>query len=179
MIELRTERLLLRPVAADDLEVIAAFSADERVMAHLGGPASPEKIAVWMEMQLAHWRTHRFGRFVIEREGLFVGLVGLSRTDFDAGIVPAVEIAWRLVFDPWGHGYVTEGARAVIADGFGRIGLGELVGVTTTANLRSRRVMERLAMNFSPSETFDHPLVPEGDPLRQHVVYRLAHVTRA
>jgi hypothetical protein len=34
--------------------------------------------------------------------------------------------------------------------------------------------MDRLGMVFSPSDTFEHPRVPEGDPLRTHVVYRLA-----
>jgi len=33
--------------------------------------------------------------------------------------------------------------------------------------------MERLGMTRDPSEDFDHPAVPEGHPLRRHVLYRL------
>jgi hypothetical protein len=33
--------------------------------------------------------------------------------------------------------------------------------------------MDRLGMSFSPGETFEHRLVPVGDPHRTHVVYRL------
>jgi len=31
-----------------------------------------------------------------------------------------------------------------------------------------------LGMTHSPAEDFDHPSLPEGDPLRRHVLYRLA-----
>ena len=161
-------------MSAEDLGAIVALGADERVMAPLGGTLPPEKSAGWMEAQLRHWQVFGFGRFVLERDDLFVGLVGLSRTDFDAGVVPAIEVAWRLVFDHWGKGYATEGARPVVRDGFERVGLSEIVGVTTPGNVASRRVMDRLGMVWSPRETFDHPRLPEGDPLRQHVVYRLS-----
>jgi len=38
---------------------------------------------------------------------------------------------------------------------------------------RSRRVMEKLGMTYNPTDDFEHPLVPEGHPLRRHVLYRL------
>jgi hypothetical protein len=33
--------------------------------------------------------------------------------------------------------------------------------------------MERLGMRYDPARDFDHPQVPEGDPLRPHVLYEL------
>ena len=45
---------------------------------------------------------------------------------------------------------------------------------TVPANFRSRRVMERLGMTHDPADDFDHPGIPEGHPLRRHVLYRLA-----
>jgi hypothetical protein len=33
--------------------------------------------------------------------------------------------------------------------------------------------MERLGMRRDPAEDFDHPELPEGHPLRPHVLYRL------
>jgi RimJ/RimL family protein N-acetyltransferase len=173
MITLQTKRLQLRPVTSADLDAVVALGADARVMSFLGGVMSLERCVAWMEVQLAHWRDHAFGRFMVERDGVFVGLAGLSRTDFDAGITPAIEVAWRFAFDHWGNGYATEAARCVIDDGFQRVGLREIVGVTATINARSRRVMDRLGMIHSPADTFDHPQLPVGDPLREHVVYRL------
>jgi RimJ/RimL family protein N-acetyltransferase len=171
--EIFTERLRLRPVRSDDLDVFTALGADERVMAPFGGAVSRARTAEWLERMLEHWRAHGFGRFYVERAGTFVGAVGLWRSDFDAGIVPGIEVAWRLAFDHWGNGYATEAARAVIGDGFGRLDLDSIVAVTTPGNVRSRRVMDRLGMTLSPGETFEHRLLPEGDPLRTHVVYRL------
>jgi RimJ/RimL family protein N-acetyltransferase len=174
MIELETARLALRPVAAGDLALALALGADARVMASLGGTQSAEQCQAWLARQLEHWRTHAFGRFHVSANNRFVGFVGLSRHDFERGIVPGVEVAWRLAFDEWGKGYATEAARAAIAHGFQTLGLTEIIAVTNRDNARSRRVMERLGMHFVPEQTFEHPLLPAGDPLRSHVVYRLS-----
>ncbi len=65
--------------------------------------------------------------------------------------------------------------RAAIDDGFGRLGLEEIVAFTVPANRASRRVMEKLGMTHDPAEDFDfaHPQLPPGHPLRRHVLYRL------
>lgn len=138
----------------------------------LGGAMSRDATQRWLERLVVHWEKHGYGRFLVSRDSAFIGVVGLSRADLDAGIVPGVEIAWRLVFDDWGHGYATEAAGAVLVDGFERVGLHDIVGVTTPDNERSRRIMDRVGMVFSPGETFEHPRLPEGDPRRMHVVYR-------
>jgi hypothetical protein len=88
---------------------------------------------------------HGFGRYVVRCGEEFVGVVGLSRADFDAGLLPGVE----------------------------RLGLGEIIAATTPGNARSLRVMERLGMVHSPEDCFDHRRVPDDDPLRHHVVHRL------
>lgn len=82
------------------------------------------------------------------------------------------EIAWRLARAYWGRGYATEAAPAALDYGFGELGLTEIVAVTVPANLRSRRVMERLGMTGDPADDYDHPALPEG-PLKRHVLYRL------
>jgi RimJ/RimL family protein N-acetyltransferase len=173
--ELVTARLHLRPVQTTDRAAVVSLSADPRVMQWLGGVQTAEQARSWLDRQLAHWEQHGFGRFLVACDGAFVGFAGLSRLEFDLGIVPGVEIAWRLAHEHWGRGYATEAARAVLDDGFGRLGLADIVAVTTPGNMRSRRVMERLGMVYSPGETFEHPRVPEGDPNRTHVVYRLSN----
>ena len=57
--------------------------------------------------------------------------------------------------------------------GFDQGGLREIVAFTTTVNTRSQSVMQRLGMVRDVDGDFDHPLLPEGSPLRRHVLYRM------
>ena len=103
----------------------------------------------------------------------FVGMVGLHRVRAELPFAPAVEVEWRLHPDHWGHGYATEAAAASLRFGFEEAGLAEIVAFTTTLNTRSQSVMERIGMVRDPVADFDHPRVPEGSPLRRHVLYRV------
>src|SRR5262249_31823228 len=90
---------------------------------------------------------------------------------------PCVEIGWRLAAEYWNRGYATEGARAALDFGFKILQLEEVVSFTVPGNIRSQRVMEKIGMTHSPSDDFDHPLLPEGHPLRRHVLYRIGRRT--
>jgi RimJ/RimL family protein N-acetyltransferase len=100
-------------------------------------------------------------------------MIGLHRVNASLPFAPAVEIAWRLHPDWWGHGYATEGAVASLQQGFTVGGLPEIVAITTTVNVRSQAVMERIGMTRVLDGDFDHPSVPVGSPLRRHVLYRI------
>lgn len=91
----------------------------------------------------------------------------------EAHFTPAVEIGWRLARAAWGEGYATEAARASLAFGFEEIGLDQIVSFASAGNMRSRAVMERVGMTRNPDDDFDHPGLPDADPLRRHVLYRI------
>jgi len=167
---LRTPRLLLREWRDEDAAPFAAMSADPEVLRYLAAPD-----AVWIARTRAHFAEHGFGQFVVELPGeaSFIGVVGLNNVRWDLAFTPAVEAAWRLMPTYWGKGYALEAARAAVDDGFGRLGLGEIVAYTAVGNRASRRVMERLGMTRDPAEDFDHPSRSEDDPLRRCVLYRL------
>jgi RimJ/RimL family protein N-acetyltransferase len=59
-----------------------------------------------------------------------------------------------------------------LGQAFGALALSEVVSFTSVVNFRSRGVMERLGMRRDPVDDFDHPRLPEGHPLRPHVLYR-------
>ena len=103
----------------------------------------------------------------------FIGFVGLEIPTADLPFSPCVEIGWRLAFEYWGKGYATEAAKAALKVGFDRLELPEIVSFTATINHRSSAVMERLGMNREP-ETFEHPNLTVGHPLREHYLYRLS-----
>lgn len=174
---LRSARLLLRQWRDDDVAAFAEFSADPAVMQYLVPFADRAAMDAWVMAARKHWQTHGFGPWVVELPGeaSFIGAVGLNNLRFALPFAPAVEAAWRLSPGYWGQGYAYEAARAAIDDGFGRLGLNEIVGFTVPANRASRRVMEKLGMTRDPAEDFDfeHPRLPPGHPLRRHVLYRL------
>ncbi len=173
---LQTPRLILREWRDSDLEPLAANSADPEVMALLMGPIDRAASDAFAARCRDHFATHGFGLWALEAPGQagFIGLAGLMIVPFAAPFTPAVEIGWRLARPFWGQGYATEAATAALEDGFGRLGLSEIVAYTTPANHRSRAVMARLGMSRDPDEDFDHPRVPETHPLRRHVLYRLS-----
>jgi RimJ/RimL family protein N-acetyltransferase len=170
-----TERLLLRRWRDSDRVPFQAMNADPRVMEFFPALLSPEESDALVDRAQAHFDLRGFGPFAVEllENQFFLGFIGLSIPNFDAPFMPAVEIGWRLAFDCWGRGLATEGAHAVIRYAFEDLGLDNLVSFTAPENLRSRRVMEKLGMTHDPRDDFDHPRLPEGHPIRRHVLYRL------
>ena len=122
----------------------------------------------------AHFHRHGFTFFAVERRdtGEYIGFAGAAAVPFEAHFTPCVEIGWRLAFEHWGNGFATEAARAILRYCHETLNLSEVVAFTVPANVRSRRVMEKSGMTYDPSEDFDHPNLPEGNPLRRHVLYR-------
>ena len=174
---LHTARLLLRQWRDEDAAAFAELSADPAVMRYLVPFVDRAAMDAWVTAARTHWEDHGFGPWVVELPGEapFIGVVGLSNLRFALPFAPAIEAAWRLAHRYWGQGYAYEAARAAIDDGFGQLGLEEIVAFTVPANLASRRVMEKLGMTRDPAEDFDfeHPRLQPGHPLRRHVLYRL------
>ncbi len=170
-----TKRLKLRDWREDDLEPLAAMNADPRVMEYFFGLADRQQTQAMFDRLCEQHREHGFGCQVVEIPGVaeFAGFVGLGFPRFETGFTPCIEIAWRLAFEFWGQGYATEGAGAIIQYGFQELKLEEIVAMTVEQNLRSRRVMDKLGMQYCPDGDFIHPLAPPGHPCARHVLYRI------
>jgi ribosomal-protein-alanine N-acetyltransferase len=174
--ELRTDRLLLRGWRDSDRAPFAALNADPEVREHFpGGAMTRAESDALVDRFLVRWKDEGHAPWAVERldDGTFLGFIGLLSIHFEAQFTPAVEVGWRLARSAWGHGYATEGGRASLRWGFENLGLDEIVSFTTPGNVRSRAVMDRLEMTHDAAGDFDHPLIPEGHPLRRHVLYRL------
>ena len=173
---IQTPRLLLRPWRDDDHAPFAALNADPVVMEFFPSTLDRTESDAAVGRIREHFAARGFGLWAVEVPGTadFIGFVGLAVPRFEAHFTPCVEIGWRLAREHWGRGYATEAARAAIRFGFEELALGEIVSFTVPANVRSRAVMERIGMTRSPADDFDHPALPEGHPLRRHVLYRLS-----
>ena len=172
-LEIETPRLVLRQWRAADREPFPALNQDSRVTEYLLPLSAPDSdaLADWLAAGIDE---HGWGFWAVEAPGVapFIGFVGIKPLTPVLPFAPGVEIGWRLAQRYWGKGYASEGAQAALRAGFEQVGLEEIVAFTATGNLRSRAVMDRLGMKADPQE-FDHPAVPEGHPLRRHVLYRI------
>jgi len=173
---LRTDRLVLREWRDSDLEAFAALNADPAVMRHFPALLSREESDAGAGRIRAAFDRQGWGFWAVDLPGeaAFIGFVGIGSPRFEAHFTPCVEIGWRLAAAYWGHGYATEGARAALGFGFEVLGLDEIVAMTVPGNRASRRVMEKLGMQYDPAGDFDHPLIEPGHMLRRHVLYRIA-----
>ena len=166
--ELRTDRLLLRRGREEDRAPFAAMNADPVVMEHFPAPLTQEQSDALVDRIEAHFDEHGYGLWALEADGAFVGFTGLVWQTYEASFTPALEVGWRLARSAWGHGFAAEAGGAALARGLETVT--SVVSATAVSNVRSQRVMQRLGMRHELE--FDHPRVPEGHPVRPHVLYR-------
>jgi RimJ/RimL family protein N-acetyltransferase len=161
-----TDRLLLRTFRIADLPAYAALNAHPEVVRYLGGqPLSrqhSDEIAEWAQ---ECWETERVGLLAVERrtDGAFLGMCGLHHQE---SYPDDLEVAWRLGFEQWGHGYATEAATAWLDYAFTTLGAPRVISMADIdpPNERSIAVMRRLGL------TFDHEAEVLDDGLAFSVV---------
>lgn len=173
--EIHTQRLLLRQWRPSDFPTFARMGADAEVMRYF--PHTLDEDASRALAQRCHdliaQRGWGFWAAQEKSSGAFIGFIGLHVPAAQLPFSPCVEVGWRLARPFWGQGLATEGARAALAFGFDALQLAEIVAFTALANARSEAVMQRLGMRRD-ALTFQHPALPEGHPLREHCLYRMA-----
>jgi len=141
---LTTARLVLRPLAAGDLDHHHRLFSDPRVVRYLyDSLMSREEAAASLERRVGsafpaegEWRN-----LAVEFDGEFVGEVGLCRTSI---VHRQGEVGY--VFDPrWsGRGLATEATARMVSFGFDALGLHRIAGRLDARNRASARVLERL-----------------------------------
>ena len=173
---IETERLLLRPWRTEDREPFAALNADPTVMEHFPATMTRAESDQMVDVvtEILSEKGRGFWATEIKATGQFIGFIGLGSPRWETSFTPCVEIGWRLARHAWGHGYAPEGARAVLSFGFQNIELpnDEIVSFTTEANMKSRRVMEKIGLVRDVTRDFDHPNLPEWSG-RHHVLYAM------
>ncbi len=147
MTELRTERLLLRPLEQTDAEACVAMRYHPEVVKWL--PAEPGT-----PMDNVRFTIDRFGEFWRERGyapwGIFLGnrLIGHGGLNFLTAF-SATEVIWALHPNFWGEGYATEMGRAALGFGFETLRLPLIFAITRPDNIASQAVMKRLGLSYT------------------------------
>jgi RimJ/RimL family protein N-acetyltransferase len=171
---LETARLQLRQWQPQDYPPFAAMGADPDVMAYFPHLLTPEQSNAMADNIRKKLTDQGWGFWAVEikASGDFAGFVGLNQPQYPLSCSPCVEVGWRLAKAYWGQGYATEAGHAALEFAFNTLNLTEVVSFTSVLNLRSQAVMRRLGMQ-DVRQNFEHPLVPEGDRLREHVLYKI------
>jgi RimJ/RimL family protein N-acetyltransferase len=172
-----TPRLILRPWEDPDRVDFAAINADPEVRRYYyPSVLTAAETSDVIDATIVELAECGFGFVAVERkaDGALVGGAGLSRTAPEVPGAYPVEIGWILGRAFWRQGYATEIGTACLVAAWSRFGLAEVIGYTSVINTPSRRAMERLGMRQVPGGDFDDVTVPPGNPLRPHVLYRIA-----
>jgi RimJ/RimL family protein N-acetyltransferase len=139
---IETERLILRPPLAEDLDGWAELMGDAQAARFIGG--LQPRAGAWRSLaaMAGSWALHGFGMFsVIEKEsGRWIGRLGPWQPEG----WPGREIAWGLLRSAWGKGYATEGAAAAADWALSVLGWDAFIHCIDPANAASARVAERL-----------------------------------
>ncbi|MEV6209343.1 GNAT family N-acetyltransferase [Kitasatospora sp. NPDC051914] len=142
---LTTPRLRLRPLTEADTDWWVRLHADDEVGRFVGA-YSKEQAATRLRDIQQQWAERGHGLCAVELadSGETIGRCGLNWWEqFDE-----TEIGWTFARDHWGHGYATEAARAVLAWGFGTLGLAQITAMIHHGNTASTAVARRLG--FAP-----------------------------
>ena len=175
---IETARLQLRTFKTSDVDAMTLINQDPKVMKYFPAVGDRAQTMKLIERIMTHQEKFGYSLYAVEIKSTakmigFVGLLYRTQVDFDTHFVPSVEIGWRLSSQHWNQGYATEAAFAVLHYAFKQLNLNEVVSFTVPQNLASRRVMEKIGLKHYPDQSFDHPHLKEGHPLRPHVLYRI------
>ncbi|MGW4077882.1 GNAT family N-acetyltransferase [Streptomyces asiaticus] len=142
---LTTPRLRLRPLSEADADWWVRLHTDDQVNQFVGA-YTHEQATVRLRDIRQQWVQRGHGLCAVEltSTGEAIGRSGLNWWE----ALGETEIGWTFARAHWGNGYATEAARAVLAWGFGALGLGQITAMIHHGNTASTTVARRLG--FTP-----------------------------
>jgi len=156
---LETDRLVLRQLTVDDVDVLVELDGDPDVMHFVtGGRPTPREeietdvLPAFLDYY-ARFAGYGFWAAIEKSSGRFVGWFHFRPAK--DGPPNEVELGYRLHKAAWGKGYATEGSQALIDKGFAELGVQRVVAFTMVVNVASRRVMQKAGLRYV--RTFHEP----------------------
>lgn len=132
---------------ADDIEGVFEMRRDADVMRYIREPVLSRKEAEnWVNLISSRWAAEKIGfcSLIEKRSGKFAGWCGLWQLKENGEI----EVGYAIAKNFWSRGYASESAEAFLEYGFKKLNLEKIVAVARPENTASRRVMEKIGMQF-------------------------------
>lgn len=146
-LELRTDRLRLRPVRQDDLDVLLAIRNAPAVVAttRTGRELPRETMAGQLERRCASWRDRGFGSWLVHLDGAPVAFVEVAPIGEGSGVDPdEIEVGVVVHPDHWGGQVALEAGLAVARDLVDRLGVDRVYAGVDPTNEKSLRALAKV-----------------------------------
>jgi RimJ/RimL family protein N-acetyltransferase len=152
---IETERLRLRPLAAEDLDALHQLWTDADVRKYLWDDRviSREQAEEVIASSIESFEANGYGFWAVlpKDEEAIIGFCGFRLF----GDAREIEILYGLAPSRWGRGLATEAARAMMRWGFEDHGFDSIYAGADPPNAASFRVMERLGMKHAKRTRID------------------------
>jgi RimJ/RimL family protein N-acetyltransferase len=147
-----TERLIVRPIDERDIDEIFAMRSDSEVMRFIREPQNREESISWVKLVSSRWETEQIGfcALIEKSSNEFVGWCGIWQLQ-ETG---EFEIGYAVGRRFWGKGFATEAALKFLQYAFEKLKSEKIVAVAQPENAGSRRVMEKLGMQYDYTGEF-------------------------
>jgi RimJ/RimL family protein N-acetyltransferase len=154
--EIRTERLVLRPISREDLDAYAAMFADPEVVRFIGDGtvATRDESVEWIERSIERNANEGWDMrsVLLLDEGVVIGRCGIAVREIDGRTEH--EVGYLFGRALWGWGYATEAAVAMRDRALGELGLSRLIALIQHGNAASKRVARKLGMAYERDVEF-------------------------
>lgn len=158
---LKTERLILRQFTQADVDNLFELDSDPQVVQFTNQAGqSPDYSLIQNQTLpnfLAYYEKYQGYGYWAAIENTSQKFIGwflfrpiVEAPYFNPALADAmdIELGYRLRKDAWGHGYATEGAKALMQKGFSELGTQRVIAAALAVNHASIRVLEKAGLTL-------------------------------
>ena len=146
---IETERLNLRPLILDDMDLLVDLDSDSEVMRYIttdGKPQTKEHYEKRIPELLNYMKDNPgLGLWLAfsKSSNEFIGWYILKHLPHNG----EVEVGFRIKKKFWGKGYSTEAGKALLTHGFETLGLKKIAAIVRPDNFASQAVIKKIGLH--------------------------------
>ncbi len=151
---LKTERLRLRTLKAEDIDAVMSFWGNDEVMKYCGGSSGDRsRIANAIRNYISMQEERGFSVLAVTLQGAneVIGACGYNYTKDKNEI----ELIYHFNKEYWGMGYATEAARAWVEYASEGLNVNKIIASVDPRHGASRRVLEKLGFKYTGTKWFE------------------------
>jgi RimJ/RimL family protein N-acetyltransferase len=175
---LRTDRLVLEPLAAEHVDLEIELDSDPEVLRYLfpRGQTAEETRARHGERMARAGEVDGLGVWAGFDDGTFIGLFMLNppHGPSQPKLPGLADLGYRIRRERWRRGYAREGSLELLRHGFETVGLDRVIAQTMAVNSASRATMASVGLSYvrSFTEEYDEPVAGHEEGEVEYAITR-------